>query len=70
MIIFAIVITGVEAVSKTRASFEKFQEIDSPWLAVVLISDHDHLLAYCVRCERSFPNNRALEQYKEDSDAH
>ena len=33
-------------------------------------SNHDHLMAYCDRCKRSFPSNRALEQHKEDSDAH
>jgi len=27
-------------------------------------------MSYCDRCERSFPHYRALEQHKEDSDAH
>jgi hypothetical protein len=27
-------------------------------------------MAYCDRCERSFTSDRALEQHKEDSDAH
>ena len=33
-------------------------------------SSHDHPMAYCDRCERWFPNDRALEQHEEYSDAH
>ena len=33
-------------------------------------SNHHHLMAYCVRCARSFPHDRALEQHKSDSNSH
>ena len=45
-------------------------DIDFPWLATLFISDHDHPIVYCVRCNQSFPNNRLLEQHKENSNAH
>jgi hypothetical protein len=45
-------------------------DIDSPWLATLFISDHEHPMVYCVRCNQSFPNNRVLQQHKENSNAH
>ena len=47
--------------------FEVKSHADRPTLA----SDNDHPMAYyCGRCERWFPNNRALEQHIENSNSH
>ena len=35
-----------------------------------LPSKPDRLMAYCDRCQRSFPTNGTLERHKEDSNAH
>ena len=39
-------------------------------IAPLFVSNHDHLVAYCDRCERWFPHDQALRQHKENSSSH
>jgi hypothetical protein len=42
----------------------------SPSVRPFISSRHCHLMAYCERCSRWFPHDRALGQHKEDSSFH